>query len=433
MWQSVESSVGLGGPVSFVPRSVGRLDYGKCGERSVLDSNFDLDAIQRAIADAGFDGWLFYDFRGSDPIARKILQLSQDVVSTRRWFYYIPSVGEPIRIVHAIEPTKLDALPGEAEIYVSWSSLQETIDRVLHGARRIAMQYSPRNEVPYISRVDAGTVELIRSCDVQVVSSADLVQQFDATLTDTQLESHRRAAKILRSLVDELFDSIRSATIDGEHQTERSLLDWLLRRLHDHDLVFDHEPIVAVNVHTADPHFTVSESASSAIAEGDLVLVDVWAKERALGSIYADITWTAFVGREVPAEIDGVFQVVRDARRTVVDEIGEAVRHGRPIRGHELDRVARDFIERAGYGEFFIHRTGHSIHEEGHGNGANLDDLETHDTRRILPRTLFSVEPGIYLPQRFGIRSEVDVYHAGDHIEVTGEPHQNVLLPLLAD
>ncbi len=391
-----------------------------------------IEAIQEALADQGFDGWLFFDFRGSDPIARRILGMDASRQGTRRWYYFIPVRGEPRKLNHAIEPSMLDALPGEREIYLSWRSLQDGLKAMLAGRRRIAMQYSPRNEVPYVSKVDAGTLELVRSCGVEVASSADLVQLFDATLTDSQLESHRRAAKVLRSLIDEVFGSVAGDVRAGRPLTERDVLDLVERRLRENRLTWDHSPIVGVNASAANPHFEVPASGSASVRRGDLLLVDMWAKEDSPGSIYADITWTAVVGERVPEEIERTFRIVRDAREAAVARAREAFRSGQPVRGFELDRAARAVIEKAGFGESFIHRTGHSIHEEGHGNGANLDDLETHDTRLMLPRTLFSVEPGIYLPGRFGIRSEVNVYHTGKDAEVTGPPHQNEIRALLA-
>ncbi len=394
-------------------------------------SQTDVDAMQRAIADAGLDGWLFYDFRGSDPIARKILDLDPELTTTRRWFYFVPSLGEPVRLEHAIESQALAALPGDSQTYLSWESLQEHLEKLLTGCRRIAMQHSPRCEVPYIARVDGGTLELVRSAGVQIVSSADLVQQFDATLTDEQLASHRRAAATLRSLIDVVFSFAAERVSAAAQVTERDILEFLTGQLDAHGLVYDHEPIVAVNANAADPHFAVPASGSEIVRRGDLLLVDVWAKERAPKSIYADITWTAVLESTAADEIAGVFAVVRDARDLVVDHLRDHVRAGKSVRGFELDRIARDHIGRSGYGDYFIHRTGHSIHEEGHGNGANLDDLETHDSRVILPHTLFSVEPGIYLPGRFGIRSEINVYHAGDSIEVTGGSQQTELLTLL--
>jgi Xaa-Pro aminopeptidase len=390
-----------------------------------------LDEIRRALVDAGLDGWLFYDFRGLDPIARKVLGLDPTKAGSRRWFYLIRARGEPAKLVHAIETGMLDALPGGKATYLSWQSLEEGLRAMLGGARRVAMQHSPRNEVPTISRVDGGTLELVRSLGTEVVTSADLVQLFDATLSVEQLESHRRAAVILRSLVEEVFERAASEVGAGRPLNEGSLLAFLENRLRMSGLVRDHPPIVAVNAHAADPHFEVPETGSAPIRRGDLLLVDLWAKESKPGAVYADITWTAFLGERVPEDILEVFTVVRDARNAAVARARQAFRSGSVIRGFEVDRAAREVIEKAGYGRQFIHRTGHSIHEECHGNGANMDDLETHDTRVILPRALFSVEPGIYLPGRFGIRSEVDVFHTGSDAEVTGPPHQEEIRALL--
>ncbi len=391
----------------------------------------DIEAIQKALNDRGFDGWLFFDFRGSDPIARRILGLDAARQGTRRWYYFVPAQGEPHKLNHAIEPGMLDSLPGDREIYLSWRSLQDGLKAMLAGRRRIAMQYSPRNEVPYVSRVDAGTVELVRWSGVEVASSADLVQLFDATLTDSQLESHRRAARILRSLIDDVFGFVAAEVRAGRPLAERDVLNFVEGRLGENRLIWDHSPIVGVNADAANPHFEVPAAGSAPVRRGDLLLVDMWAKESVPGSIYADITWTAVVGDRVPDEVERIFRLVRDARDAAVSRAREAFRSGQPVHGYELDRAARAVIDKAGLGDRFIHRTGHSIHEEGHGNGANLDDLETHDTRLMLPRTLFSVEPGIYLPGRFGIRSEVNVYHTGSDAEVTGPPHQDEIRPLL--
>jgi len=395
-------------------------------------SPFPLEALQRAIREAGVDGWLFYDFRGLDPIGRRILRLDPARTGTRRWFYFVPPQGEPGKLAHAIEPGMLDSLPGSRVIYGTWQSLRQGLSAILAGARRVAMQYSPLNEVPYVSRVDAGTVELVRFLGFEVTSSADLVQLFDATLTPGQLESHRRAAAILRELVDVTFAHVAEGVRAGRAMTERSVQEFLDGLLAQRGLTRDSPPIVAVGAHAANPHFDVPPQGSAPVGRGDLLLVDVWAKEPAPGAVYADITWTAFVGERVPEEMSAVFQVVRRARDAAVSRARDAIRAGTPIRGFELDQAARRVIEEAGHGRNFIHRTGHSLHEEVHGNGANLDDLETHDTRIILPRTLFTVEPGIYLTGRFGIRSEVDVYHAGSDAEVTGPPHQDQLRPLLA-
>ena len=391
-----------------------------------------IGRIQEALREADLDGWLFYDFRGLDPIARKVLGLDPSHMGSRRWFCFIPARGEPARLVHAIEPAMLDALPGPKTIYLSWKSLEEGLAGILRGAKRVAMQYSPRNAVPYVSRVDGGTVELVRSLGVEVVSSADLVQRFDAALDAEQIAAHRRAAVILRSLVDEVFARAASDVSSGRVLTERGLQEFLADRITGKGLIFDHPAIIGVNAHAADPHFEVPETGSAPIRRGDVLLVDVWAKEPTSRAVYADITWTAVVGDRIPEEVAKVFTIVRDARNAAIRAAGEAIRASRKIHGFELDRACRGVIEANGFGGQFIHRTGHSIQTEVHGNGANLDDLETHDTRAIIPGALFSVEPGIYLPGRFGIRSEVDVLHTGSDAEVTGQPIQEEIRALLA-
>lgn len=396
----------------------------------MTEQPFDLEALQAAVTAAGVDGWLFYDFRGSDPIARKILGLEPDRVGTRRWFYFVPASGSPQVLVHAIEPRMLEQLPGEETVYLTWQSLERELKDMLKGRKRIAMQYSPENHVPYVSRVDAGTLELVRAAGVEVVSSADLVQRFDATLSKDQYESHKRSAKRLRTLVDEVFDDVGHRLDQGDAITERHVQDFIVEKLSGGGFVFDHPPIVAVDANAADPHFEVPTHDSAAIQPGSLLLIDMVAKEARAGSIYADITWCAFVGEKVPREVARVFGIVRRARNAVVETCTAAFAAGEELRGFELDRIARQVVAEEGFGEHFIHRTGHSLHQEVHGNGANLDDLETHDTRLVLPHTLFTVEPGIYLPGRFGIRSEVNVFHTGKTAEVTGGSAQERLIEI---
>lgn len=392
-----------------------------------------VDAIQTALGEAGLDGWLFSDFRGSDAIADKILGLRGQAAGTRRWHYFIPATGEPRALVHRIEPGMLDALPGDRSVYLSWSSHESGLQALVGEAKRIAMQYSPRCQIPTISRVDAGTVELVRSFGVDIVSSADLVQRFEARLTDAQVASHRRAAVVLREIVEHAFRLVADEVQRGVEIDERSVQVRCLEWLDEHDLWTDHGPILAVNEHAADPHFEVPETSSAVIREGDLLLLDIWAKQKAAGSVYADITWCAYVGTTPAEKMVRVFDVVRDGRDAAIDLCQNAFQAGSRLSGFEADRAARDSITGAGFGEFFVHRTGHSIHEETHGNGANLDDLETHDSRQLLPETVFSIEPGVYLTGEFGIRSEVNVLHTGTDGEVTGGPAQKELFGLFGE
>ena len=407
--------------------------------------------IQAALRAAALDGWLFYDFRMSDPLAYRILKLDQNGITTRRWFYYIPATGEPVKIVHSIERSKLDALPGRRVIYRRWQELQAGVREALltgrsapqgGGARRpargpqprrVLMQYSPENSIPYISRVDAGTLEMVRSLGpVTVMSSADLVQQFEAVLAPAQKETHTAAAEKIHRIIIESFAEIARRITAAEPTTEYDIQQFMLRRFEEENLTCDNDPpIVAVNANSANPHYQPTSTLFAPIKRGDFVLFDVWAKLKQPGAIYADQTWTGYVGETVPEENARIFRIVREARDRAVAFIRASIGDGKVIRGAQVDDVSRGVIESAGYGAQFTHRTGHSIGEEVHGNGANIDNLETRDSRRIIPHTCFSVEPGIYLEGQFGVRSEVNVYVGEGNIEVTGPPIQTEVVAIL--
>lgn len=389
-------------------------------------------AIQEALREMEtVDGWLFYDFRGSDPLAYRVLLLDPTRHVTRRWYYWIPTSGEPFKLLHRIEPHVLDELPGQVQQYVSWEQQRLLLASLLRGRQRIAMQYSPFNAVPYLSRVDAGTVELIRSFGLDVVSSADLVQQFEAVWTDEQLESHRYAVTTLRNIVDEAFAHVASCLSNERPLSEYDLQQFILSRIRDAGMTTSSAPIAAVGAHSADPHYGPTESRSSLITRDNLVLIDLWAKRTTPSSVYGDITWTGYTGRGAPAKQRTIFEHVRRGRDAALSFVQGRVATGRFPCGWEVDDVCRNTIRAAGYGDFFIHRTGHSIGEEVHGNGANVDNLETQDERRLLPRTCFSIEPGIYLPGEFGIRSELDVYISDREAVVYGLPLQTEIIPLL--
>ncbi|MDF0675766.1 MAG: M24 family metallopeptidase [Nitrospira sp.] len=391
-----------------------------------------IAAIQEALRDMDtIDGWLFYDFRGSDPLAYRVLLLDPTRHVTRRWYYWIPTSGEPVKLLHRIEPHVLDELPGQVQQYVSWQQQRLLLASLLQGRQRIAMQYSPFNAVPYLSRVDAGTVELIRSFGLDVVSSADLVQRFEAVWTDEQLESHRYAVTTLRNIVDEAFAHVASCLTNERPLSEYDLQQFMLTRIRDAGMMTSSAPIAAVDGHSADPHYGPTESGSSLITRDNLVLIDLWAKRTAPGSVYGDITWTGYTGRDVPAKQRMIFEHVRRGRDAALSFVQDQVATGRFPCGWEVDDICRNTIRAAGYGDFFIHRTGHSIGEEVHGNGANIDNLETQDDRRLLPRTCFSIEPGIYLPGEFGIRSELDVYISDREAVVHGLPLQTEIMALL--
>lgn len=369
-----------------------------------------LQAIQAELVNLNVDGWFFQDFRGSDPLAYTILGLGKAGLQTRRWYYWIPAQGQPTKIVHAIEPRALDILPGEKRVYLSWSNLHDHLRVILTGTRRVVMQWSPLNAIPYVSRVDGGTLDLLRSFGIEPVSSADLVQRFEATLDEKQYLTHAASAKKLGLVVQEAFDFIAQRVMKGEEVDEFAVQQSMVAMYRREGMITDHPPIVAVNDHAADPHYAPDRSRPCAIKRGDLVLIDLWAKEDAPGSIFADQTWMGFVGKEVPTEIADAFSLIRDARDAAINAITIAQREGRPMRGCDLDDICRAVIVDGGFGQYFCHRTGHSIHETDHGNGANIDNLETRDERRLIPRSLFSIEPGIYLPGRFGVRTEVNVF-----------------------
>ncbi len=394
-------------------------------------SHAQVSRIQQSIREQpGLDGWLFYDFRHLDPIAYRVLLLDPSLHVTRRWYYWVPAVGRPVKVQHRIEPHVLERLPGDVQLYVSWREQHAALKSLLQSAKRIAMQYSPMNAIPYLSRVDAGTIELIRGFGVEVVTSADLVQQFEAVWDESQLASHQVAAEGLRAIVDEAFGFVGASLAAGRALTEYGLQQYILSRMQAHGLVTSSPPIAAVNAHSADPHYGPLPEGSAPIRAGDLVLIDLWAKQPCAGAVYADITWTGFVGQTVPVRQQEIFQIVRRARDAAVGFVQGRVRDGVFPFGWEVDDVCRQVVCDAGYEKYFLHRTGHSIGEEVHGNGANIDNLETQDARRLLPGTCFSIEPGIYLRDEFGIRSELDVYLSACDAIVYGQPVQTELIAI---
>jgi Xaa-Pro aminopeptidase len=382
-----------------------------------------IDAIQTAIREAGFDGWLFYDHHHRDPIAGRILGLDGKAHVTRRWYYFVPASGEPRKLLHRIEQGRLDTLPGAKGLYSSWQELAAGLEAMLDGARTLAMQYSPNNAIMYVSMVDAGTVEFLRSLGKRIVSSADLVSQFEAVLTAEQIATHVVAQKAIDAIVEEGWKKIgrrlRSADGTTGTLTEFELAQWLSTAMRNEGLIWENGPDVSVNANSSDSHYEPTAERSSAIREGDFLLIDIWARVDKPASVFYDITWTGVVGREPTEREQHVFETVRNARDAAIRAVEEAFAANRPIRGFEADDAAREVIRAAGFGEFFTHRTGHNIAQELHGSGAHLDNLETHDERRLLPNTCFSVEPGIYLPE-FGVRSEIDMLTAPGKAWVTG-------------
>ncbi|MFI5058645.1 MAG: M24 family metallopeptidase [Candidatus Acidiferrales bacterium] len=389
----------------------------------------DIPGIQNDLRAAKLDGWLFYDFRGRDPIAQHVLQLP-DGMRTRRWFYFVPAKGLPRKLVHKIETESLSSLPGETLYYAAQDELRSNLAKILRRAKRVAMQYSPKNEIPYVAMVDAGTIELVRSSGPKVVSSADLVQKYEACWNTAQLESHLTAGAAIDRIVREAFQHAAKSVRGNTPLTEYDLKHWILKEFNAAGLVTEEGPDIAVGAHASDPHYAALPGKSAQIREGDLLLLDVWGKTKTPGSVYYDVTWVGYLGAKVPEKYAKIFRIVREARDKAVELIRSSIAAGKPLQGWQVDKAARCVIEKAGYGKYFFHRTGHSIGEKVHGNGVNMDGLETRDARHLIPRTCNSIEPGIYLPE-FGIRSEVDVYIGEREARVTGAI-QTEILPLLA-
>jgi Xaa-Pro aminopeptidase len=393
---------------------------------------FDLASVQAALREMGVDGWLLYDFRGLNVLARRVLEIPTDAILSRRWFYFIPARGEARKLVHQIEPGALDGVPGAARRYLRWQELEAGVADLVAGSRRVAMEYVPRNANPYVSRVDAGTVELVRSFNVEIISSGDLIQRFEACWDDEQWETHLEAARHTRSAYDLAFGLIAERVRAGKPARETEVQQAILDHFARHKMVTDHPPIVGVGLHSADPHFAPSPALDVPVASGTFVLIDLWAKLDRPRAVYSDLTWTGYVGDAVPAKYTDVFRTVARARDAAIERVRTAFAKGEDLQGWQVDQAARDVIEQAGQGAYFCHRTGHSIGQETHGNGANMDNLETHEERRVLPRTCFSVEPGIYLPGDFGVRSEVNVFvDAEGQVHVTGGDPQTEVVAIL--
>jgi Xaa-Pro dipeptidase len=385
----------------------------------------DINGIQSDLRAAKLDGWLFYDFRGRDPIAQGILQLPPGM-RTRRWYYFVPAKGTPRKLVHKIETESLAALPGETLFYAGQEELRKNLGKLLGRAKNIAMQYSPKNAIPYVAMVDAGTVELVRSTGAKVVSSADLVQKYEACWSAAQLESHLAAGAVIDRVVREAFQLAAKNVREKKTFTEYDLKLWILKEFETAGITLENGPDIAVGPHASDPHYGPTPESASPIREGDLLLLDVWGKTKAARSVYYDITWVGYLGAKVPEKMAKVFGIVRDARDKAIELIQSSVEAGKPLQGWQVDKAARKVIEKAGYGKYFFHRTGHNIGQSVHGNGVNMDGLETHDVRHLIPKTCNSIEPGIYLPE-FGIRSEVNMYIGEREARVTGAVQKEIL------
>jgi Xaa-Pro dipeptidase len=387
----------------------------------------DVRAVQQALRDQGLDGWLWYDFQGANPIAQRLAGIGSDGghLASRRWFYLIPATGEPRGLVHKIERHNLDRLPGIKTPYAGRVELEAGLKQLLAGAHRVAMEYSPKGAIPYVSRVDAGTLELVRGEGIDVVSSGDLVQQFEAHWSDDAIASHKAAADRLYRIKDRAFERAAQAARGGS-MTEYELQQLMWRWFAEEGLTSDSAPNVSAQENAGNPHYLPTEKHSRPIRANELLLLDLWGKLATPGAVFADITWVGFTGSQVPDDMTKAFTVIRDARDAAIRLVEDGARAGRDVRGFEVDRAARRVIEQAGYGAYILHRTGHSLGETVHGNGAHLDDYETHDERRLLPGTGFTIEPGVYFDS-FGVRTEINMVWGANGPEVTGPCQQAIV------
>ena len=385
-----------------------------------------LAAIQQALREQNLDAWLFYDHHHRDPIAYRVLGLPSGNMVTRRWYYVIPAQGQPAKLMHRIEPHHLESLPGSEDRYSGWQELFDKLRAMLAPYKNIAMQFSPNNLVFYVSLVDAGTVDLVRSFGKNVISSGDLVARFEATWTEDQIRSHFEARDAIDKITAAAFQEIgRRARNGGTH--EFKMQQWIMEAFRRDGLVSDDPPNVSVNANSGDPHYEASADRSARIKSGDFVLLDIWGRKDRPDTVYYDITWTGFIGKAPSDRQREIFEIVRGARDAGVKAVQGAVSAGKKIAGWEVDQAAREYITAKGYGQNFIHRTGHSIGMEVHANGANMDNLEVHDERQILPNSCFSIEPGIYFPD-FGVRSEVNVLVRERSAEVTGRIQHEIVI-----
>ena len=391
--------------------------------------HLDIAAVQSALAIDGLDGWLLYDFHGSNPVAAALAGLAgTGTLTTRRWYYMIPAQGQPRKLVHAIESHNLDKLPGEKLVYAGREALSAGLDTLLSGTRRLAMEYSPLGAIPYVARVDAGTIESIRDRGVDVVSSGDLVQRFEACWDADAVATHQAASERLYRIKDRAFGALAERLRTGTPTTEYEIQQLMAGWIREEGMLSDSAPVVAVGAHAGDPHYQAGPDGSAAIGRDALVLLDLWAKLAKPGAVYADITWVGFTGSRVPDEQAAAFAAVASARDTAVRTVQEAAAAGTDLRGWQVDRAARTVLQKAGYGDRILHRTGHSLGEAVHGNGVHMDDYETHDDRKLLPGSGFTIEPGLYFEQ-FGVRTEINMVYGSGSATVTG-PAQSAIVAL---
>jgi Xaa-Pro dipeptidase len=396
-----------------------------------MDWNQRIHDVQKHLLKEKMDGWLLYDFHGINSLARDFLNIGPEAFVTRRFFYWIPAVGSPVKLQHQIEQHILHGMPGESRVYLKWQELETQLSQMLKGAKTVAMEFSPRNAIPYLSKIDAGTVDLIRSFGVEVVSSGSFLQYYTCVLDEQQVKMHFEAADFLDRTVEATWEKISEALRQGKKINEYQMRSFIAEKIKAEGFFSESLPICAVNQHSADPHYEPKKEGSSEIKRGDLILLDLWCKGKHPRAIYADITRVAVADSEPTSRQNEIFHIVRTAQKTATDFVVKKYSKGESLKGYEVDQVCRKVIEDQGYGPYFTHRTGHNIYTSDHGPGAHLDSLETLDLRELIPGVCFSIEPGIYLPNEFGIRLEYDMYLAPDRkAHITGG-FQNEILCLL--
>lgn len=388
--------------------------------------HLNIESVQKYLRDSGLDGWLIYDFCGINKIAHTIFTFSDHFFS-RRWFYFIPQKGEPVAIVHKIENAIFPTVPGKKLLYAGWQELQSALTQTLEGTQKIAMEYSPKNAIPTISYVDAGTFEMVSEIGPEIVSSANLVQFFTCRLSEQQLETHKKAVKMLHETQKLAFQMIESKLQKNQPFNEYDVQQFIRERIYSNGFISMSDAIIGVNGNASNPHYAPTKDSFSPIRKGDCILIDLWAKENVPNSVYGDITWVGFAGQNPPQEYAKIFEIDREARDKAITFLRESHAQGKTVKGCQVDEVVRNHIIENGYGEYFFHRTGHSIGQEDHGKGANIDSYETVDLREIIPGLLFSIEPGIYLPD-FGVRTEIDVYYSEKGPEIFAPMQQELVL-----
>ena len=389
----------------------------------------DLQKIQAELKNRGMDGWLFCDFHNRNILSYRILGLDLNKITTRRWFYFIPSEGTPWKLVSVVERQRLDDLPGDKHTYLSWKELHAALKRLLSDYKTVAMQYSPQNNIPYVSLVDVGTMDIVRDTGIEVVSSADLITIFEATISPEGYETHKEAAKHLYEIMQLAFNKISNSVKTGKTESEVTIQKFIEEEYKKRGLITEHPPIVAIDEHAANPHFEPTPETNKVFGEGSKILIDIWARQDKEYSIYADITWCAFIGKNPPENFSTAFETIVGARDAGVEMIKDRLSNGKELCGYEVVDTVRWVITKAGYGNYFTHRTGHSIGTEDHGNGPNIDNLETKDERAITRNICFSIEPGIYVENDFGVRTEIDVFIREDGTaEITTTPQKSLLI-----